>query len=101
MAARIDILLDADGDLPIEDNNLTLGFSDEQHMKDCIVSNVGWWKQYPANGVGISLYQKSRYNRAYVENKVKQQLTNDRYTVKKLNVTSLMEGLGISVNATR
>lgn len=81
MAVSYDIILGTDGDLPIETNDLKLGLSDNQHIRDCIVSVPGWWKQFPANGVGIIAYQKSRLQPQTLLNKAKQQLENDGYTV--------------------
>jgi len=81
VATSYDILLDTNGDLPIETNDLQLGPSDNQHIQDCIYSAPGWWKQFPDSGVGIMAYQKARLQQQTLLNKTKGQLEKDGYTV--------------------
>lgn len=86
MAAATDILLGTDGDLPIETNNFTIGFSDIQHVSDAMISFPGEWKQYPQNGIGIGAFQKTRIDSLQVLSKIRQQLTNDGYTLRNPKV---------------
>lgn len=81
MAVRTDIILDADGDFPIA-NNTPIGYSDRQHVADNFVSMIGWWKQFPTNGIGIAKYLKSSGN-ALLELKrvVRIQLNADGYSI--------------------
>lgn len=101
MPAAFDILQDSNGDLPIEQNNFTIGFSDQQHLKDAFDSSPGWWKQYPQNGIGIVAFFKARVQPLKVIAKVKQQLTNDGYTLVNPVVTSDGDVMGITPNAVR
>lgn len=85
MAARTDLLLDTNGDLPIGAALMTTGPSDEQHQKDMALSNPGDWKQYPQNGIGIGNYVKSTGIRLLqLQKEARQQLVRDGYNVLKL-----------------
>ena len=86
MSAAIDILLDDDGDLPIGQNNFTIGYSDVQHVQDAMISYPGEWKQNPQIGIGIGAYQKARVDSLQVLAKIRQQLTNDGYTLQNPKV---------------
>ena len=101
MAAATDILLDDNGDLPIEDNNFTIGYSDQQHVKDCLVSFPGEWKQNPQNGVGISAYYKSRVDELKVLQKIRQQLGSDGYVLRNPKVSLVNGEMQVTPNATR
>lgn len=86
MPAATDILLDDDGDLPIETNNFLIDYSDVQHVQDAMISFPGEWKQFPQNGIGIGAYQKARIDSLQVLAKIRQQLINDGYTLKNPKV---------------
>lgn len=102
MAAATDILLGTDGDLPIETNNFTIGFSDIQHVSDAMISFPGEWKQYPQNGIGIGAYQKARIDSLQVLGKVRQQLTADGYTLQNPQVFQDQNGtMVVEPNAIR
>ena len=104
MAAATDILLDADGDgdLPLAQNNFTIGYSDIQHVQDAMISFPGEWKQYPQNGIGIGAYQKARIDSLQVLSKIRQQLTNDGYTLSSPKVYQDQYGnLVVEPNAIR
>jgi len=104
MAAATDILLDStgDGDLPLESNNFTIGYSDIQHVQDAMISFPGEWKQYPQNGIGIAAYFKSRIDSLQILAKVRQQLTNDDYTLTNPQVYQNADGtLVVEPNAIR
>ena len=95
MAAATDILLDTngDGDLPIELNNFTIGYSDVQHVQDAMVSFPGEWKQYPQNGIGIAAFFKARVDYLQILTKIRQQLTNDGYTLSNPQVYQDADGI--------
>lgn len=101
MAFATDILLGADGDLPIEQNNFTIGNSDDQHLHDAMLSVPGWWKQFPQNGIAVYSYFKSRVQPLKVLAKVKQQLANDGYTLINPKVPFVNGTMGIIPNAIR
>jgi hypothetical protein len=57
--ARTDIQL-LDNDLVIQNNDLVIGESDDQHIEDTINSGPGWWKENYTDGVNIRQYLKSK-----------------------------------------
>lgn len=101
MVLAYDILLGADGDLPIEQNNFTIGPSDNQHLQDAMLAAPGWWKQFPQNGIAIVSYQKARVQPLKVLAKVKQQLSNDGYTLVNPKVPFINGTMGVIPNAVR
>jgi hypothetical protein len=56
--------------------------SDQQHIKDTVATFPGWWKQYPADGVGAFAYLGSAGQIQQLSRSIKLQLQNDGYTVK-------------------
>lgn len=48
-----DILTDDNGDLLIQNGDIVIGESDNQHQVDIILSNKGEYKEFPEIGVGI------------------------------------------------
>lgn len=104
MAAATDILLDTDGDgdLPIGQNNFTIGYSDIQHVQDAMVTFPGEWKQFPQNGIGIAAYFKARIDSLQILAKIRQQLINDGYTLNNPQVYQDTNGaLVVAPNAIR
>lgn len=51
--AMNDLKLDTTGDLLIQDGDLVIGFSDNQHQEHILIANKGEFRQYPEVGVGI------------------------------------------------
>lgn len=80
-----DFLIDNNGDLQIENGDLVVGASDNQHIFDIITSFAGFFKQYPTLGVGIMQQIKTDNPKAAV-NSVLQQLQSDGYQVSNVNV---------------
>ena len=82
MAARVDLLLDANGDLPIDAVGLMpVGNSDKQHLEDLLSSFKGEWKQFIFNGVGLAKYLKSTGTKLNaLSNDAKQQMQRDGYS---------------------
>ena len=104
MALRFDYGLDANGDLDIEDNDVTYVLSDEDHIEDTILAAPLWWKQFPADGVGIRYYLASTGKVQKLMGSIKQQLQADGYICNNPVVGSplvLPNGnLNINPNAT-
>jgi hypothetical protein len=96
-----DILLGADGDLPIDVGGLQLGLSDNQHITDCMVAFPGWWRQFPQNGIGLPVFYKSRVMPGVVLNMVKGQLEGDGYLLRNPTVVVNNGILEVSPNARR
>jgi hypothetical protein len=99
---RTDLLLKANGDLPIDTTGLmTVGPSDLQHQKDMFNAHPGEWKQYPFNGIGISKYLKSNDGQATLRNQARQQLQRDGYVIKSLTAFyNMVNKLTVAVNTT-
>jgi len=53
--------------------------SDEQHIQDTCAAFPGWWKQNPADGIGISGYSNSSGQMQQLATNTKQQLQSDGY----------------------
>lgn len=91
MAKAYDIKLEATadnfystGDLLIENGDFVIGLSDSQHVQDTIIADAGWWKQYPADGVGLLRYLNAASSYQPLQKAIKQQLTIDGYKVNPL-----------------
>ena len=80
MALSQDIALE-DNDLLIIDGDLAISYSDEQHVADTINAFPGWWKQNPADGVGVFAYMESSGQEQALSRSVKIQLQSDGYQV--------------------
>jgi hypothetical protein len=102
MPAYEDFLLDADGDLLIQDGDFVIGLSDEDHMQDLIESFVGWWKEFPAVGVGIKQFQASAGQEQVIERNIKLQLQSDGYDIAIVRVTATSDSkFNIQIDGTR
>lgn len=97
---RTDLLLKADGDLPIDTaGTMTVGPSDLQHQRDMFTAHPGEWKQFPFNGIGISYYLKSSDKQDILANQARQQLQKDGYTINSLRTFyDLINKLTIATN---
>jgi hypothetical protein len=104
MAARTDLLLDLNGDLPIGAKLMTTGPSDLQHQKDMFRSFPGEWKQFLNNGIGLAGYLKTSNPKriSTLKNQARQQLQRDGYNVGNMLITFDASGkMIIKTNATR
>jgi hypothetical protein len=81
MANRLDLGL-INNDILIQNNDVTIVESDDQHIVDCINALPGWWKENPTAGVGITSYLKSRNAGQVLSRITKLQLTADGYTCR-------------------
>jgi hypothetical protein len=94
MALNYDIAL-SNNDLLIQDGDFVIGQSDEQHIVDTINAFPGWWKQNPADGVGLLQYVRSSGKQQEIARIVKIQLQSDGYQVSNPTVTIDQDGLMI------
>ncbi|MBC7382248.1 MAG: hypothetical protein H7296_04540 [Bacteroidia bacterium] len=78
---RRDIGLDSESDLLIVNGDFSIVESDQQHVADTINANVGWWKEFPIDGVQIVDYSKSAGGAAKLARKIKIELEKDGYKV--------------------
>ena len=89
MSVRIDILLDDNGDFPIDAIGvMPTGYSDRQHIADAFDALQGEWKQFLANGIGVMKYLKASGTKIMFLKKISRtQLQNDGYNVGNLTAT--------------
>jgi hypothetical protein len=91
MAANLDILLN-NNDLVFENGDFVIGESDQQHIADTINAFPGWWKEDPADGVGIFQYLNSGGQEQAIARSIKINLQSDGYQVGNPNVTTDLAG---------
>jgi hypothetical protein len=94
MTPRYDFLL-IDNDLYIDPNtgDFVIAQSDEQHVQDTIAAFPGWWKQYPADGVGVFAYQNSSGQQQVLARIMIQQLQSDGYQCNNPVITQAPDGI--------
>jgi hypothetical protein len=101
MATRKDFLLDDEGDLLFVNGDISIGNSDQQHIIDTCNAFVGWWKEFPIDGVGIGDFSMSAGGAQQIARKVKIELEKDGYNVDNPVVEFGADGkLNIYPNAT-
>lgn len=57
------------------------GDSDNQHILDIIINNIGAIKQFPLLGFGLFKYQNAEFNLESVFNSLSKNMKSDGYTV--------------------
>jgi hypothetical protein len=99
--ARKDFGLDKNNDLLFSNGDFVIIESDQQHIADTINSYVGWWKEFPIDGVGIGYYQNSAGGAQQLARKIKIELEKDGYKVDNPVIEFGTDGkLNIYPNAT-
>ena len=89
------------GDLVIANGDFAIGISDQQHIQDTLTAYKGWWKQYPADGVGLYSYINGSVNTQLLAQQIKVQLQLDGYKVSPLpEVAFIDRKLVVNPNAT-
>ena len=87
-------------DLFIQNGDLVIAESDNQHIADTMNSFPGWWKEYPADGVGVFAFSNSAGQEQKLKRSLMIQLTADGYNVNNPEVSVGSEGqLTINPNA--
>lgn len=101
MASSQDIALE-NNDLLILYGDLAISYSDEQHIADTINAFPGWWKENPADGVGIFSFLESAGQEQALSASIKMQLQSDGYQVATPVISIGADGmLNIDPNATK
>lgn len=78
-----DFLMDAAGNLRIENGDFVIGDATDQNIREILSSHKGEYKEYPAIGVGIEdMLNEDDYNEMLVE--AKKNLEYDGMTVEEL-----------------
>lgn len=101
MAIAYDIKLNKTGDLFFKSGDLVVDASDEQHIQDTINAYPGWWKEFPADGVGILSYLKSSGKQQELARSIILQLQADGYTISNPLVAINVDNITINPNAIR
>ncbi|RXK57575.1 hypothetical protein ESA94_20465 [Lacibacter luteus] len=76
-----DFLLDEDGDLRIEQGDLVIGFSNQQHQSDLLLIDKGGSKEFPELGVGLFMHLENE-DRSGLLREIKVQFNADGMNVK-------------------
>lgn len=88
MIDRFDILLDDDLDIQIENKDLVLGESNQQHAELIVHTLPGELKEYPLTGFGIvKRLKKVNYSPKQFTRDLKVELENDRFTDPEISFT--------------
>lgn len=101
MATNYDLALE-NNDLSISDGDFYVAESDQQHIIDTINAFPGWWKENPADGVGLMAFSKAPSDLQELSRAIKVQLQSDGYNVENPSVTLTPDGqLTIDPKATK
>ena len=101
MAINYDIAL-INNDVAIANGDFFGAESDVQHVIDTINAFPGWWKENPADGVGLMQYQKSTSAMQDLNRSIRIQLKLDGYAVDAPVITLTPDGqLTINPNAVK
>ena len=88
-------------DLLIQNGDIAITESDPQHIADTLNAFPGWWKENPADGIGIFQYVSSGGQEQNLKRQIIIQLQSDGYTVSNPLVNTDANGnLLITPNAT-
>jgi hypothetical protein len=99
MASNLDFGL-YQNDLITQDGDFVITESDTQHVSDTLAAFPGWWKEHPADGVGVLQYVNSTGAEQTLERSIKLQLESDGYRCSNPEVDIDNEGnLTVSPNA--
>jgi hypothetical protein len=71
-----------------KDGDFAITFSDEQHVMDTIAAFPGWWKENPADGVGLFRYLHSAGKQNELKRSIKINLLSDGYRSDAVSVVS-------------
>jgi len=93
---RTDLMLTGN-DLTINNNDLILTDSDDQHIADTINAWPGWWKENPTDGVKIMAYLKGRNIQQELSRSMKIQLQTDGYNSRPI-ITQTNNNLTVDPN---
>lgn len=96
MAVNQDLGLE-NNDIGISNGDFYFVVADQQHVVDNINAFPGWWKETPADGVGLMNYTKSSSDLQALARSIKINLQADGYSVENPSVT-LDENSNLVIN---
>lgn len=86
MAKSKDILLDADGDIIIENGDFKIGDSDYQHLQDNIEAQKGWFRESSHLGCAVLNKLNSAIDSAFLQT-IRINLEADGYKVEEISIS--------------
>ena len=93
-----DILLGETGDLLIENGDLVIGESSQQHVALLVELHKGELKEFPTTGFGINRYlKKSTSSLTRFTREIKIELEADGFNDAKINISEDLSNLEIDV----
>lgn len=87
-----------ENDLVIKDGDFVIAESDQQHIEDTINAFPGWWKENPADGVGVFQYVNSAGQEQTIRREIQIQLQSDNYQSSPVVTTNASGLLTIKPN---
>jgi len=89
-----DIILNKTGDLDIQNGDIILGYSDNQHQEHILLANKGDYKEFPELGVGINnMLNEDDYMPFLIESK-----KNLEYDGMKINNIKFEENGNLNID---
>lgn len=79
-----DILFDTDGDLKIENGDLSIGDSRYQHIQGLLLASKGFYKFDPLAGIGIERFINDEVNNSELIREVRIGIENDGFIISAL-----------------
>lgn len=76
-----------ENDIYITGGDFAITESDNQHIADTLNAFPGWWKENPADGIGVFSYVNSAGQEQALKRAIQIQLTSDGYKVTNPQVT--------------
>lgn len=97
----VDILLQENQNLVIENNDLKIGFSDDQNIYDILISEKGEYKRTPQIGCEANNFLNSVFDRQAIRNIVRLNLEIDGFNVEDVLVENNNDNIDIKPIAKR
>ncbi len=79
MGSRYDIKIESD--FINANNDIEVYESDDDHIQDTIEANIGSYKQFPTDGVGVNNYLNSAGQSQIISREIQLQLKSDKYNI--------------------
>jgi hypothetical protein len=94
-----DLTLDLNNDLIIENGDFFIGQTDDQNIEAILLAEKGQFYEFPLLGYGITRRLSSPFDRLTERKAIRESLKRDNYNVKVLNIVSVLDQVGIEVDA--
>ncbi len=73
-------------DFILENDNVVVGTSDQEHIIDILENKKGSWKSTPLVGIGITGYLKKNINEQNILAEIRRELEADGVVITELSV---------------